>query len=209
MFQTPAMTKTLGAWSVGNNGGLLAPGATALANGNWYHLYAAIVNGSPDYFADFAGTAIAPTNARTPAHMPTGTTLWRRIMSFRAKSTTQFWQWSMTARRQVLWADGHVEISGGAAQFYASLNFVPPGGLRPEALISYVITNSVTSVTGDLFAPDGAAGWTIWTAANTWNGGQYTLRLDKTNRIGANVSTAPNSNEQLDVNGWYDPTDWV
>ena len=76
-FSIPAMSKTTATWAAGSGNGGLGPGLTLTANA-WYHVYAAIVAGVADAFFD---TTFPPT------HQPAGTTLVRRLNSFKLTGT--------------------------------------------------------------------------------------------------------------------------
>jgi hypothetical protein len=181
----------------------MGPGIT-VATQTWYHIFAAIINGQPDYFFD---------TTFTPSHAPPNTTAWRRVMSFKTNTVSAFWRWTMTAtKRLVLWYDSHKEMGGSGALNGVSnpLAFLPggaSGGISPEMLINYNVTNTNTAITADLSSPDGATNFSIWIYAGSgaWAGGQYILRVDAQNRLKGYCSTVPNSDCAGYTVGWYDP----
>ena len=197
VFQVPAMTKTTAAWAAGTGAGGVGPGAAALATNQWFHMYAAIINGQPDYFFD---------DQLPPTHKPPNTTAWRRIMSFMMSSATAVAPFTMTPwNRLCLWTAS----KGEGAQITGSygLKYVPKG-LKIEVLMGYVAGNTQTAITGDLCSLDNSLSWTIWTMANGYNGGQFRIRTNTLGQITGNISTFPNSNATATNYGWYDPTEY-
>lgn len=200
---TAGMKKTTAAWAAGNGNGGMGTGAPAVAANTWYHMYAAMIGGAPDVFYD---TTLPPT------HLPAGTTVWRRLMSFKTDASSHILPFSMIDR-EVIWTNGaYLDYQGGYVQGIGATMPHIPLGIRVRGIFGVMIMNSAAAVTGDASSPDGSvSGWTMWNlnegTYGSWNGGQFMIRTNKLAQIRQSISTYPNSNSNMYTYGWVDPTD--
>lgn len=155
------LTKTLSAWSAGNNGGGMGAGLTATAS-TWYHVFAATISGAGDIFFD---TDIAGS------HKPAGTTAFRRIWSIFVNSLTQVTNFVQNYDL-CTWI--------GAAYNFYSQSLGPSTGLNTPLTISMVPPNinTIAIISGNLNITSATTGqWTgvilFPTSMGNLNAGSY------------------------------------
>jgi hypothetical protein len=205
MFALPAMTKTTALWAAGSgNGGMAYTGAIGA---KWFHVYAALINSFPDVFFDVT---------YPPTTLPSGTTVWRRLVSFKCSGGTgnkNVYPFKMVGRK-VMWLTPPSEYSnfGGFSNSQTPLAWVP-NYFPTEADFVVDMYNTNVAWSGDVYEEAVGAysgipgGFTQNQQAGEEMGGRYHLvtgirASDSLPCVRCQISTAPNSSSYWWTRGW-------
>ncbi len=202
MIQLGAFTKSTGAsWTAGSGNGGLAPGVS-LAASTWYHVFAALVNATPDVFFDTSPTA---------TNKPVGTGAFRRIGSFKTDASSHIIAFSQSGD-EFLWATPTLDMNGsapGTAASLATLNV--PTGVRVNALIQGVATGQAGGNAVLFSSPDAAdtapavAGMATFVATNSgYVAFSTALRTDTSARIRQRSTGTTSLAVYTTTSGWID-----
>jgi hypothetical protein len=149
----PAFKKTTALFAAGTGNGGLPTGVTLTAS-TWYHYFAAIVGGAPDFFFDTSAVA---------AHAPAGTTAFRRVGSVKTDASSHLIPFTQDGD-EFLWKTPTYDVQGvtpsSATQSLETVN--SPLGIQTLSFgifgVGYVsASDSVVAYSPDMGAQGGIA----------------------------------------------------
>lgn len=198
-----AFTKsTAGSWAVGSGSNGMGVGLT-IANGTWYHVFAILNTGTPDVYFDTSVTA---------ANKPVGTTVFRRLGSFKTDSSAHIVAFTQSGD-YFWWSVPVVELAnvvpGVTTAFTVTLGGVPTGLVVEAIMNGYVEdpSNPATVYFSALASADGVVNGSNFSIASPLNsivGISGMMFLTNTSaQIRARSATA-GATIQLNSLGWID-----
>jgi hypothetical protein len=184
MINSPTAFKktTGGAWTSGTGNNGMGLGLT-IANSTWYHVFAIINGGNPDFYFDTSAAG---------ANVPVGTTAFRRIGSFRTDASAHILAFNQNGD-EFLWSAtvGDVNASITTA---TSLTLTVPPGLEVWALFRALLVATTTN--GVTFYPLDQA-----TQVNNTPSGNISLSNTGNGQTAAEFRVRTNTNAQIGAVG--------
>jgi hypothetical protein len=206
LTRTSVMSKTTGAWAVGNGNGALD--ASTIAINTWYHVF--LIKRPDTQVVD-----VLISLSTSPA-LPTNYTLFRRIGSMKTNASSQ-WTKFIQFGDEFLWDAPTTDINvsnPGTTGILRTLNV--PTGVNVLALVNVLVIpdNSVTDSRVVLTCPDitdaAATNATLVTGESPGVAShqmiqQLRVRTNTSGQIRSrNASSSTNTQLQIGTVGWYD-----
>lgn len=197
-FTTSWTKKTAGSWASGTGSNGMGQGLT-IANSTWYHVFAIIRSGSPDFYFDTSVTA---------ANAPAGTTAYRRIGSFLTNGSAQILDFKQVGD-EFIWRAGIADISTTLLGTTPALFVISvPPGIQVLARCRVLYSNSATGAALTVYSPEETTTPTLGNFNTSSAGndarGEVLVRTNTLQHIEAVSTQAANNTFIANTIGYFD-----